>query len=255
METITSLNNNRIVMYTKLNDKKYRDEYKMFLLENYKLAIEAISRGEDLVSIIIREDMQEKYKDIIDKVSEKIIIVPNNVFSRISDTIISQGIIAVARIKKQKLISDIKGKTLVLDRIQDAGNMGTLMRSAEGFGFENVILVNSVDPYNPKVIRSCGGSVFSLNILKNTENEVLLHAKSNNFAIFVADMDGKDLYKVENFPENTMVIIGNEGHGDSSSFMENSTTKIMIPMTSNLESLNAGVSGAIIMSYIHSKIK
>ena len=84
---------------------------------------------------------------------------------------------------------------------------------------------------------------------------MLLHAKSNNFAIFVADMDGKDLYKVENFPENTMVIIGNEGQGVSSSFMENSTTKIMIPMTSNLESLNAGVSGAIIMSYIHSKIK
>lgn len=255
METITSSSNSKIVIYSKLNEKKYRDEYKMFLLENYKLTVEAIKRNEDIVAILIRDDMVEKYQDIIDKKRENVLVCSRNVFSKISDTVTSQGIITVAKIKKQNPIEEVKGKTLVLDRIQDAGNMGTLMRSAVGFGFENVILVNSVDPFNPKVVRSCGGSVFSLNILKNTEKEVILHAKSNNFAVFVADMDGKDLYEVNDFPANSMVIIGNEGQGVSTCFTENSTSKIMIPMTDKLESLNAGVSGAIIMSYIHSKTK
>ena len=130
METITSSSNSKIVIYSKLNEKKYRDEYKMFLLENYKLTVEAIKRNEDIVAILIRDDMVEKYQDIIDKKRENVLVCSRNVFSKISDTVTSQGIITVAKIKKQNPIEEVKGKTLVLDRIQDAGNMGTLMRSA-----------------------------------------------------------------------------------------------------------------------------
>ena len=253
MEIITSQNNSRVVLYSKLNDKKYREENQMFLLENYKLTLEAIDRHEDIVSILIREDMTKKYHDIVSSQNEKVMVLSKNVFSKISDTVTSQGIIAVLKIKAPKAVESIQGKTLVLDRIQDAGNMGTLMRSAIGFGFENVVLIDCVDPYNPKVVRSCGGSVFSLNLFKNTEKNVISHAKNNNFAVFVADMDGENLYSRQEFERNTMVIVGNEGQGVSQFLKANATNIVMIPMTENLESLNAGVSGSIIMSYINSK--
>ena len=253
METITSLNNNRIVMYSKLNDKKYRDEYGLFLLENYKLIIEAIKRNEEIECIIIDENKIDKFTSVVNKLNDKIIVVSSNIFSKVCDTKTSQGIIAVIKIKEQLSLSSVSGKTLVLDRLQDAGNVGTLMRSALGFGFKNIILIDCVDIYNPKVIRSCGGSIFSLNLIKITEKELLFNLKKNKFAVFTADMNGTNLYSINNFPIDMMLIIGNEGQGVSSALEEASNYNISIPMDKQLESLNAGVSGSIIMSYINSK--
>ena len=193
METITSLNNNRIVMYSKLKDKKYRDEYNLFILENYKLIVEAIKRGEDIESIIILDENQDKFQSVIKVANEKIIIVNKQIFSKLSDTITSQGIIAIIKIKEQKSLSSLEGKTLVLDRLQDAGNVGTLLRSCLGFGFNNVVLIDSVDIYNPKVIRSSGGSMFSLNFTKTSEKELLFELKKQKNAVFAADMDGENL--------------------------------------------------------------
>jgi len=253
MEKITSMNNNRIVMYSKLNTKKYRDEYNLFLLENYKLVKEAIQRNEEIEAVIINESNMEKLKNIIELLNEKIIIVPENVFSKISDTVSSQGIIAVIKKPDHMNISSCSGKILVLDRVQDAGNVGTLLRSASGFGFSTVILIESADPYSPKVIRSSGGSIFNLNIIETTEKELIREINKKNYALYTADMNGTNLYSINKFPENMMVVIGNEGQGVSSALEEASTDNIMIPMEQTLESLNAGVSGSIIMSYIHAK--
>lgn len=250
MEKITSTSNSKVMLYSKLNQKKYRDEYNMFLLENYKLIVEALERNEKIEAIIIREDYEEKYKDIILKENNKVLIVPNNVFAKISDTVTSQGIIAVANKKKLVPLSKIKGKTLVLDRIQDAGNVGTLIRSALGFGFENVILLDSADVYSPKVVRSSGGGVFSLNFIEIQEKELVFYINNSNFAIFIADMNGENLYNLKNTPNNLMLIVGNEGQGVSNNLKALATHTLSIPMSSNLESLNAGVSGSIIMSYI-----
>ena len=118
---------------------------------------------------------------------------------------------------------------------------------SDGSGFE------SADPYSPKVIRSSGGSIFNLKIAETTEKEFLFHVKHTGFAVFSADMDGENLYGIKNFPENMFLIVGNEGQGVSSTIMESSTNSISIPMSKHLESLNAGVSGSIIMSYIASK--
>lgn len=253
MEIITSLNNNKIVMYSKLNQKKFRDEMGMFLLENYKLIVEAVKRDEEIISVIIREGDMEKFPSIINKLEDKIIIVKDNVFSKISDTVSSQGIIAVVRKKEQTPINQMSGRVLVLDRIQDAGNMGTLMRSALGFGFKNLVLIDCVDIYNPKTIRSSGGSVFMLNYALTTEKELLFSLRNQKFAVFTADMEGENLYNIDNFDKDLMLIIGNEGQGVSGAISEASTSIISIPMKSELESLNASVSGSIIMSYISSK--
>lgn len=251
MERITSVNNNKIVMFSKLTDKKYRDEYGLFLLENYKLTLEALKRGEDIECLIIDEDKQEKFEKIIDKFSNKIIITSNQVFSKISDTVTSQGIIAVCKIKEETNVSSMSGKVLVLDRIQDAGNMGTILRSAQGFGFKNVVMIDCVSVYNPKVIRSSGGSIFLLNFANVKTNELLFHIKRENFAVFSADMNGKNLYQITKIPENIMIVIGNEGQGISEQISEQSES-ISIPMEPSLESLNAAVSASIIMSYFSS---
>lgn len=253
MEKITSSNNNRIVMYAKLNQKKYRDEYGLFLLENFKLIVECIKRGDEIVAVLIDETKLDKFPSIVKSFDEKILLMPSNVFSKISDTVTSQGIIAVMKKPEQTSVSSLGGRILVLDRIQDSGNVGTLMRSALGFGFDGVVLIESADTYSPKVIRSSGGSIFNLKMAETTEKEFLFHVKHTGFAVFSADMDGENLYGIKNFPENMFLIVGNEGQGVSNTIMESSTNSISIPMSKHLESLNAGVSGSIIMSYIASK--
>ena len=251
MEKITSVNNNRIIMYSKLLDKKYRDEYNLFLLENYKLIVEALNRNNEIECIIINEQTQDKFSKLIEKYNDKIIIATNAVFAKLSDTTTSQGIIAVCKTKPQSNINSFDGKTLVLDKIQDAGNMGTILRSALGFGFNNIVLIDCVDIYNPKVIRSSGGSIFLLNITNISENELLFCIKRGNFAVFAADMDGENLYDIKTIPNNLMLIIGNEGQGIRDTIIEQSSS-VSIPMAKSLESLNAAVSASIIMSYFSS---
>lgn len=249
MENITSTSNEKIKFYAKLNQKKFRDETGLFLLENFKLIQEAINRHEKIETIIIRTDAEKKYQNIINQF-DNIILVSQPVFNKISDTVTSQGIIAVIKKPQEKTLNDIQGKTLVLDRIQDAGNVGTLMRSCLGFEFNNVVLIDCASPFSPKVIRSCGGSIFSLNLVETSESELISHIKSNNFAVFSADMQGENLYKIKNIPSNIMVIVGNEGQGVSDNLSKASTHIVSIPMSKKLESLNAGVSGSIIMSYL-----
>ena len=160
--------------------------------------------------------------------------------------------IKVKFIKENMNIHSCSGKILVMDRIQDAGNVGTLMRSALGFGFNTVLLIDSADPYSPKVVRSCGGSIFNLQLCNTFEKELLGVIRKRNIPVFTADMNGTNLYDVHEFPEDMILVVGNEGRGVSSSIKEASTDNISIPMTDSLESLNAGVSGSIIMSYINS---
>jgi len=253
MEKITSPNNNKIVMYSKLAQKKYRDEYGLFLLENYKLIVEAVRRGEQIEQLIINEEKQDKFEKIIQKLYEQTLIVSPSVFSKVSETVTSQGIVAVVKKREESSLASLRGNVLVLDRIQDAGNVGTLMRSAQGFGFENVVMIDSANEYNSKVIRSSGGSIFSLNIVHASEKEFLNHVRKTGISVFTADMNGTTLYEIESFPSDLMLVIGNEGQGVSAAIEEASTNNIMIPMEAGLESLNAGVSGSIIMSYIHSK--
>ncbi len=253
MENITSSNNGKIVMFSKLAQKKYRDEYGLFVLENHKLIVEAVKRGDEIEYLVVDEAKQDKFAGLIQKLHERTIIVPSNIFAKISETVTTQGVLAIVQKRKDVSLASLDGRILVLDRIQDAGNVGTLMRSALGFGFQNVVMIDSADEYSSKVIRSSGGSIFSLQIVHASEKEVLNTVRKSNIPVFTADMNGTNLYEFEEFPENMMVVVGNEGQGVSVSLEEASTNNLMIPMEAGLESLNAGVSGSIIMSYIHSK--
>ena len=246
---ITSVNNNKIKTIKKLiNDKRY------FFLDNPKLIEEAIKTNHSIKYLIcekIKEDKFEKMFDYMDISQYEILKVSNNVFKSLSNTVLSQGIIGVIE-KADITFKKPIGNYLVLDEVQDPGNVGTLIRSALGAGFEDIYLINSANITNDKVIRSSMGAIFHLRTFEVSREKFLCEFKTfANKNLIVADMEGENIYKT-NIEQPCGVVIGNEGNGISDELKKIASKKISIPMKNNLESLNAGVAGSVIMLYINS---
>ena len=183
--------------------------------------------------------------DFLKGYEDKIVFCENNDLQSFSDAKTNAGIIGVFNAKKLKF-KEITTNYLVLDTLQDAGNIGTILRSALACDFMSVILVDCVHISNPKLIRSSAGSVFKLNILECTKNE-FFDLKLDNLCY--ADMNGKSI-KDFNPNGNFGLVLGNEGNGVSEQMRNASKYSISLPMKNNLESLNVAVCGGIIMYYI-----
>lgn len=232
-KTITSSSNNLIKKINKLRRKKYRNEQEMFVIETRKLIDEAIKSKLEVIDVIRKESSNEVY--------ENETIISDNLFKDISSLVNPDGYLAIVR---KKEIDGLSNKVLILDCIQDPGNMGTLIRSAEAFGFNTVLSINSVDYYNEKVLRASMGSAFRLN-LKSVEYKDIYNLE--DYLIFIADMDGED-YRLVETSSKIAIVIGNEGNGISDDILKVDYKIIRIPMSGEIESLNAGVSGSILMS-------
>lgn len=234
---ITSINNEYIKKISKLNEKKYRDKSNKYLIEGLHLVTEAL-KYDIIDTIIIREDFS--YETNI-----KHIIVSNEVMKKLSDNPSIPKIMAIVNKKE----STIKGnKILLLDRLQDPGNLGTIIRSAVAFNFDTIILSNdTVDLYNSKVLRSTQGMLFNINILRQDLTNVIYELKNNNYTIYGTKVDnGYDVKKINN--ENKFaLIIGNEGTGISDNILKQCDKYLYIKMNNNCESLNAGVAASILM--------
>ena len=189
-------------------------------------------------TIIIREDFS--YETDI-----KHIIVSNEVMKKLSDNPSIPKIMAVVNKKE----STIKGnKILLLDRLQDPGNLGTIIRSAVAFNFDTIILSNdTVDLYNSKVLRSTQGMLFNINILRQDLTSVINELKNNNYTIYGTKVDnGNDVKKINN-TNKFALIIGNEGTGISDNILKQCDKYVCIKMNNNCERLNAGVAASILM--------
>lgn len=172
--------------------------------------------------------------------------ISDKMFSALSDTKTTQGIIAVCTMV-QSNISAISGDTLlVCDAVSDPGNLGTLIRTAECSGVSGVVLLKgTVDPYSPKVVRSAMGSLFRMPIYFSQIGEV--KEKLAGYSLVTTQLDGSsDLYETV-FPQKTAVVVGNEAHGISSELSGLSDLRVRIPMLGNAESLNAAVAGSVVM--------
>lgn len=231
---ITSVKNEQILELKKLKQQK-----DVLVLDNPKLTKEAIKEGYEVLCVLKTEDIKESYNNEI--------VVSDNVLKVFSNTITSQGIVAFIKFKHQ-LLRPPEGDFLILDNVQDPGNVGTLIRSAAGSNFKDVYLINCASVVNDKTVRSTMGAIFKCNVFELTYEDVN-KIKSWNKNIYVADMNGENVFTCE-FPKNVGVIIGNEGHGVSKYLREIATNTVKIPMQNNLESLNAAVSGSIIMYQI-----
>lgn len=234
---ILSLQNEKIKYLRKQKGNKF-----LLFLDNPKTIHEAIDSGFEVKELLISLE-NEKLQAEFEKFDK--ILTSNAIISALSDTKTPQGIIAVFSMPKHKLETP-KTKFLVLDNVQDAGNVGTLLRTAKGTGFDTVFLVDSAHITNPKTIRSSMGAVFNLKIHELKKSEFLEFAKTIQTPLITADMGGENVFETD-LPNTFGLVLGNEGQGVSKEMREICTKTIAIPMQNNLESLNVAVAGGVIM--------
>lgn len=230
----TSINNDKIKNIKKLHNKKYRDQLGLFLIEGEHLLKEATT----LEYIIVLEGHD------IDTLVDKI-IVSKSVMKYLSNLDCPPKVMGVCRKLSNKMMGN---KILVLDNIQDPGNLGTIIRSAVAFNFDTLIIGNNgVDLYNSKVVRASQGMLFHLNIIICDLEDKLNELKTNNYHIVGTDVvKGKRIKEVAKF-EKICIIMGNEGQGVSSNIKNMCDDFIYIDMNNLCESLNVGVAASIIM--------
>jgi TrmH family RNA methyltransferase len=241
MEVITSLDNKRIKNTGKLLNKKYRDEENKFLIEGEHLVEEAYKAG-ILLEVYQCEDMDRTF-DV------PTTYVTYDVIKKLSNTISPQKIIGVCKKIEEK---ELGNKVLILDDIQDPGNLGTIIRSAVAFKFDTVVLSsNTVDLYNPKVVRSTKGMLFNMNII--VRDLLTFLPELDGYTIYGTDVTNGINIKEEKIPEKCAIIIGNEGNGISNEVREYCEKFLYIGMEEGCESLNAGVSASILMYEVYNK--
>lgn len=245
MEIITSKQNNKITNAKKLLDKKHRAKTNLFLVETKKVIQEAINSGLKPVTLFLQEDKQ----DIFDCFNE-VCFVKQNVLKEISSTVTTDGYIAVFEQKTQTKKYN-GGRFLILDNLQNPDNFGAIMRTALACDFKQIFCINCVDSYNPKTIRSSMGNQFKLDIVNIDYNDV--KGLFKNAQIFIADMQGENIFLKTDFKKNVGFVIGNEGNGISEQIKNIVANKISIPMENNTESLNATVSASVVMYHIYSQ--
>lgn len=240
---ITSLNNPTIKEISKLKNKKYRDLTNTYLVEGDHLVEEAY-KNNLLIKIILLEDTICNY-DI-----EKIYIT-KEVMKKLTELDTPNKIIGIV---KKNTPLPIGNKILILDNIQDPGNLGTIIRSSVAFDIDTIVLSpNTVDIYNPKVIRSTQGMIFYTNIITLELKEFINEIKTKNYTIFGTDVrNGKNIKEIT-LPEKFALVLGNEGQGVSKEIESLCDDNIYIKMSSKCESLNVSVATSILLYEVYNK--
>ncbi len=230
---IESLTNAKIKHALKLKQKKYRNEFHEFLVDGNHLVEEAYKTGN--LQTVYSTD-QSRFKDI------ETFQVTETIMKRLSELGTDQGIVGVCQKPKSKELSD---NILILDHIQDPGNMGTLIRTAAAFGFDTIISEHSVDYYNEKVIRSSQGGVFHVDIREeNILDFIKQHPEYTYYGTEVSN--GHDIGSHPFKEAKRAIVLGNEGNGVRDEVKQAVNINITIPMAST-ESLNVGIAGGILM--------
>lgn len=246
MEIISSVNNDNVKRAKSLNDKKFRRYYGTFLVEGYKTVNEVVCGAMELVNLYVEQSYLTKYSNLIAKCEPNVFLLSKPAFSKISDTVSSQGIIAEVKMRPS-IDFRITEPILVLDRISDPGNMGTIIRTAAATGFHDIVLIDCADPYNPKTVRSSSGGIFYVDLFPLSIEELFDECKRTNTKIYITDMAGENVFKMRDIDARYALVIGNEGGGVSDKMESLSSRTISLPMKSQMESLNAGVSASVIM--------
>lgn len=260
MQVITSKENEQIKQIRKLKDKKYREEMGLYVVEGIKTVNEAIAEEADIQMIVICDDSNEqdelKQKMLYEVAKYNILYVSQKVFEYISEVMHPQGILAVIKKKEQSKIDYHEDFVVVLDNIQDPGNLGTIIRTVDSIGLKQIIVSKeTVDAYSPKVVRSTMSGIFRVNVIEADVIEALNGLKKQGFKVVVTSLDtNKSIYDISY--HKTAIVIGNEANGVSKEVMRLADEKVKIPMLGKTESLNAAVAtGIVLYEAVRQKIK
>ncbi len=252
MEKITSKNNS-IIKDTKrlFSSSKARREKNLFALEGARLCFDVLNSFYTVDTLLFTNELYSRYPVQVDsliKISDKAYMITKDISDKLSETANPQGIFATVKMADSSIAVN-KGKIIALDHVQDPGNVGTIIRTAEALGMDAIILYNSCDIYNPKTLRTSMGSVLRMNMIEVEDlYNFLTELKKDGFKIYstVPDRNANKIIDID-FSDDVVCVIGNEANGVEESIKELSTALITIPMLGRAESLNAGVAGAITM--------
>lgn len=262
MQVISSKDNELIKHIKKLKDKKYRDESNEYIIEGVKLIEEAVKENAKIKKIIVCEDTTKTY-EIPTNITLEIaryecVYVTEKIFNSITQVTNPQGIMAIVeKGSKKEEIDFTQDVIVILDDVQDPGNLGTILRTIDSIGLNQVIVSKgTADSFNPKVVRSTMGAIFRINIIES-ENliETIKSIKKHHFKLLVTSLQTENsIYDIKF--DKKIIVIGNEANGISKEIQDMADEKAKIPMLGKTESLNASVAtGIVLYEYVRQKLE
>jgi len=253
---ISSSQNERIKFVKKLYRRRYREQLGLYIAEGLRL-VEDLSRTNSICELYHtrRLTMSERGRRLLAQITEdqkaRVYLCTDRVFAEICDTDTDQGVLAV--MEKPKPVTDwdshIKqGSILVVDRIQDPGNLGTIIRTALAAGVDGLWLIaGTVDPFNPKVVRASMGAIGRIAISTMTAQECVDQCGNLGLKLVAATLDDAVPYYLADFSQPCALIIGNEANGVQPYLLQHSLERVLIPIANEVESLNAAAAAAILI--------
>ena len=245
IKLIQSRDNPQFKSFKRLLTRKYRDREGLYLIEGRRMVDDAIEKGMPIELLIVRvteTDYEARYKDY------PMVLLEDSCFEELSDTVNSQGIIGIVRQPKGTAI-DYGMPILILDQIQDPGNMGTIIRTAVSSGINQIIMIKgSVDVYNQKVVRSTAGAVFSARLIQSADGDELIRdLREKGYQIIGSSLEqAVSFVEVSDSPLSAL-IIGYEGNGIDPNRLKMTDFNVSIPIRGAVESLNAAVAAGILI--------
>lgn len=239
-----------------LKNARFRKQEQSFVAEGWKMAKEALEQG--LVrGLYFSEKAEGQAKQMLPALSVPCETVSDRLFRDLSDTVNPQGVLAVVDMpgyRWEDLAASEDAALLCLEDIQDPGNLGTMIRTAEAAGMAGLVLSGGcVDIFNPKVVRASMGAVFRVKFVQTELSTKVGSMKKDGFSVYAAVLDGEDLFTEVEYSGRVGILVGNEANGLSDGLRSLADRGVKIPMEGRTESLNAAVSAALLMYELHRK--
>ncbi|RYL94772.1 RNA methyltransferase [Sporolactobacillus sp. Y61] len=246
---MVSMQNEKVRRWKKLKLKKWREREQAYLIEGPHLVQEAALSARHLLNTVLIDEAFHLPADWpLDGV--EVYQVTHKIFTELSDTEKPQGIIGVCRMAHPDVSID-QGRYLLVDGVQDPGNLGTLIRTADAFGIDAVFLgEGTVDGYNSKTLRSAQGSHFHLPVLHQNLFHVVAELKGQGIPVYGSSLQGEDMSQKKVREKPFGLIVGNEGNGASPELLAEADLKVKIPMAGRAESMNVAVAAGILLYWL-----
>ena len=243
-KTIDSKDNKKYKLFKSLYLKKNRDKYKLFLLEGKKLLSEVLNENLDIENIICTEKFVENF-EFKENFLDKVIILSEKLFKNLTELTNSEGVITIVNYIEEKKISS--KNIICLENVSDPGNFGTIIRTANAFGINDILTINCVDKYNSKVLRATMGAIFRTNII-DCKIEKKKELQSGGYRLISTTLSKNSKFLEEfTFDGKNIVVMGNEASGVSEEMLNISNEHLKIDMDNSMESLNVSIAAALIM--------